>query len=205
MMVNTHFSQDDGDLFDFTDLYNSRLTSTESNSNNTTPLNSMFHSRSSRTNTLFSSPLTDGEERSRSNSVPISPLHNLDVKESVEIAQMELELQFKTLEMLALIKGTTPEQALEAERLQEEIRSLRGRSSDDDELDSIHPYVNQDDDVLHSSIKRFNSLDAANDNTGEYLIGDSYFDDENQLPDVEQLKINYDSDGEDEDIFGMEL
>lgn len=204
-MVNTRFSQDDDDLLDSTDFRNSHLTSTDSNSNNTTPYNNMFHSRSSRTNTLFSSPLTDVEERSRSDSVPISPLHNLDPRECVELAQMELELQFKTLEMLALIKGTTPEQALEAERLQDEIRSLRGRSTDVDELESVNPYDNDEDDISCPAMKRLRSFEAEKDSTGEYLVGDSYLDDEDQLIDLEQLKITNDSDGEDEDIFGMEL
>ena len=137
-----------------------------------------------------SSPYTDAEDRKSSSSVPISPIHPqyYDRRESAEIAQMEFEFQFKTLEMLALIKGTTPKEAYLAERL-EEIRSQHSRSVDVDDVESV-----EDDEVI-----RPRSYEEDN----EYLIGDSFVDDEQFEKNI-QPDACYDSDAE-EDIFGMEL
>lgn len=151
-------------------------------------------------NTAFSSPYTDAEDRKSSCSVPISPIHpnhqhqqHYDRRESAEIAQMEFEFQFKTLEMLALIKGTTPKEAYLAERL-EEIRSQNSRSCDVDDNDDVES-VDHD----HSTIRPHSSYEEDN----EYLIGDSFVDDEQFEKNI-QPEASYDSD-EEEDIFGMEL
>mmetsp|Transcript_30106 Transcript_30106/g.32812 ORF Transcript_30106/g.32812 Transcript_30106/m.32812 type:complete len:198 (+) Transcript_30106:87-680(+) len=196
MTINNRFSKDD-------ELDSTFLNSMMQRYSNTTSSNnpSLSYNRNSRSGTNYSSPFTDISERSES--VPISPIHPLDYRENIEVAQMELELQFKTLEMLALIKGTTPRLAFEAER-QEEIRSQRGRSTDVEDFDSDEE---DDDDAVRVLLNR---TEVEEDAEGEeYLIGESYVDVDditNQLNSfhTSSFDVVEDSDAE-EDIFGMEL
>jgi hypothetical protein len=167
------------------------------------------HSRS-RSNTNYTSNFSprssDGSEEQRyrssltSPSIPISPLMNHysskqlireNLREQGEIVAMEMEFQCKTLEMLALIKGTTPQKAYLTEKL-EEIRSQRSKSNDYD--DSY--------DETTTTYSSSNVCDS------EYLIGSSYeevFDNEEQ----QSLKVSssehYDEHDDEEDIFGMEV
>jgi hypothetical protein len=206
MMANTRFSKDDDELennshyfFDLSDLSFESLhitpTSPRMNRSQRPDLNSpctdVEDHRSPRSSVSGpTSPRqqynrrTDVEPRS-SASVPISPINQQYTRlESAEIAQMELELHFKNFEMLALIRGTTPREAYELEMQKERSQSSsRCRSTTDFE-------ENEEEEPI-----------SGPDNG--YLIGDSFIELENNN-NLHDSAI-YESDGEDEDIFGMEI
>ncbi len=216
-------------------------------------------------NSTYSSPFTDVEERRSSPSIPISPVHTQQRRqESAEIAQMELEFEFKTLEMLALIKGSSFHAGKETNNNSPSVRvspngemtcplsaqrpplSSRSRSgtstasaitpfstrteseneltriqsgenSDKEDMDCLD-FVDVDDQPYPSlpgltapfSKKMFpnhqphEQLETAEDDD-EYLIGQSYVEEERAVPSSASYLNLYHSSDEEEDIFGMEL
>jgi len=169
-------------------------------------LNSSFIINRTRSNTTsYSSPLTDQEIMDRrsltSPSIPISPIHHFHSKdqyrETVEIAHLEAHLEFKTLEMLALIKGTTPQAAYLSEKL-DEIRSQREKSTDAEDFDEM------DENPLVANCFSAEVSYENEKNDDEYLIGHSYIDGEHNQPYIINELCGSDEDVE-EDIFGMEI